>query len=193
MRLTDRRRFLHDTAALAAAIVALPPGSSRAGDNADPEPAAADAKTVSANEILRVAVVGVHGRGMDHIEGFGRLKDVRITAICDIDHNVIGSAKQSHRAALRGTSPKYVPGHRRVLDDKRSTPFGRHAQPLARAGHDLGLPGRQGRLRREARQPQRFGGRRMVEAARKYGRIVQTGTQCRSHQGIQDAVVSPLG
>jgi len=31
-------------------------------------------------------------------------------------------------------------------------------------------------------------GRRMVEAARKYGRIVQTGTQCRSHQGIQDAV-----
>ena len=31
-------------------------------------------------------------------------------------------------------------------------------------------------------------GRRMVEAARKYNRIVQTGTQCRSHQGIQDAV-----
>ena len=31
-------------------------------------------------------------------------------------------------------------------------------------------------------------GRRMVEAARKYDRIVQTGTQCRSHKGIQDAV-----
>ena len=31
-------------------------------------------------------------------------------------------------------------------------------------------------------------GRRMVEAARKYDRIVQTGTQCRSHQGIQDAI-----
>ena len=28
----------------------------------------------------------------------------------------------------------------------------------------------------------------MVEAARKYDRIVQTGTQCRSHQGIQDAI-----
>ena len=31
-------------------------------------------------------------------------------------------------------------------------------------------------------------GRRIVEAARKYDRIVQTGTQCRSHQGIQEAV-----
>ena len=31
-------------------------------------------------------------------------------------------------------------------------------------------------------------GRRMVEAARKYDRIVQTGTQCRSHKGIQDAI-----
>ena len=31
-------------------------------------------------------------------------------------------------------------------------------------------------------------GRRMVEAARKYDRIVQTGTQCRSHKGIQDAM-----
>ena len=31
-------------------------------------------------------------------------------------------------------------------------------------------------------------GRRIVEAARKYDRIVQTGTQCRSHQGIQDAI-----
>ena len=31
-------------------------------------------------------------------------------------------------------------------------------------------------------------GRRMVEAARKYNRIVQTGTQCRSHKGIQDAM-----
>ena len=28
----------------------------------------------------------------------------------------------------------------------------------------------------------------MVEAARKYNKIVQTGTQCRSHKGIQDAV-----
>ena len=90
MRLPDRRRFLHDTAALAAALVALPAGSTRASDNEDSEFTATDSKAVSANDILRVGVVGVHGRGMDHIEGFGRLKDVRITAICDIDQNVIG-------------------------------------------------------------------------------------------------------
>ncbi|MGZ3391034.1 MAG: twin-arginine translocation signal domain-containing protein, partial [Isosphaeraceae bacterium] len=33
MRLPDRRRFLRDTAALAAALVALPAGSTRASDN----------------------------------------------------------------------------------------------------------------------------------------------------------------
>ena len=31
-------------------------------------------------------------------------------------------------------------------------------------------------------------GRRMVEVARKYNRICQTGTQCRSNKGMQDAI-----
>src|SRR5262249_55096032 len=31
-------------------------------------------------------------------------------------------------------------------------------------------------------------GRRMVQAARKYGKIVQTGAPCRSHKGMQEAI-----
>ncbi|MGZ3300915.1 MAG: twin-arginine translocation signal domain-containing protein, partial [Isosphaeraceae bacterium] len=81
MRLPDRRRFLHDTAALAAALVALPAGSTRASDNEDSGLSETECKAISANDILRIGVVGVHGRGMEHIEGFGHLKDVRITAI----------------------------------------------------------------------------------------------------------------
>ena len=56
------------------------------------------------------------------------------------------------------------------------------------AGDDLGLPGRQGRLRREAGQPQRQRRPPHGRGGAKYERIVQTGTQCRSHKGIQDAI-----
>ena len=56
----------------------------------------------------------------------------------------------------------------------------RHARSLALAGHDLGLPGRQGRVRRKAAKPDPWEGRKAVEAARKYQRIVQMGTQSRT-------------
>ena len=56
--------------------------------------------------------------------------------------------------SLRGQRPRTVQDFRRVLDDKRVDALrDRHTRPLARAGHDLGLPGRQGRLCREANQP----------------------------------------
>src|SRR5512135_1448786 len=89
MRTLHRRRFLHDTASLAAALSAIPSGMSSADHKARP---LGNAKPAGPNETLRMAVVGVRGRGMDHIEGLGRQKDVRITAICDIDQNVIGPA-----------------------------------------------------------------------------------------------------
>src|SRR5208337_5495458 len=54
MRLPDRRRFLHDTAALAAALVALPAGSTRARDNEDSGLSETEGRAVSANDILRV-------------------------------------------------------------------------------------------------------------------------------------------
>ena len=70
---------------------------------------------------------------------------------------------------------------RKVLDDKDTRRrLDRHAQPLALADDDLGLPGGQGRVRREAVQPQHLRGPQLVEAARKYDRIVQHGTQSRS-------------
>ena len=188
MRLPDRRRFLHDTAALAAALVALPAGSTRAGTNEDSEPAATESKAVSANDILRVGVVGVHGRGMDHIEGFGHLKDVRITAICDIDQNVIGSAKHEIEQ-LYGTAPRYYQDIRRLLEDKEidaiSVATTNHWHALAtiwacQAGKDVYVEKPVSHNVTE--------GRRMVEVARKENRIVQTGTQLRSHKGIQDAM-----
>src|SRR3974377_492477 len=48
-----------------------------------------------ANDRLRVAVLGVNGRGQDHIDGFMKLDNVDIATLCDPDANVLaGRAKQ---------------------------------------------------------------------------------------------------
>src|SRR3954453_18617259 len=188
MRPMDRRRFLHDSAALAALMAADNRFSSRA--EARQDDSATTVKPGSPNEVLRVAVVGVHGRGMDHVEGFGQLKkDVRITTICDIDANVIGPAKKELEHLYGGATISHVQDIRRLLDDKSidaisvATPNHWHALATiwaCQAGKDVYVEKPVSHNVTE--------GRRTVEAARKYNRIVQTGTQIRSHKGIQDAM-----
>ncbi len=184
MRSLARRNFLRDTAALAASLAAVPGiTASAAPDDND-----AGGKPAGANDTLNVAVCGVKGRGMEHIEGWGNLKDVRITTICDIDLGVTGPAEKAI-AQRYGASPKVVQDLRRVLDDKSidaisvATPNHWHALATiwaCQAGKDVYVEKPVSHNVSE--------GRRMVAAARKYERIVQTGTQCRSHQGIQDAI-----
>src|SRR5438128_2527944 len=114
MRSPNRRHFLQDTAAMAASLAAVPAAAARTDGN-DKE---ADVKPSGPNEVLRVAVCGVRGRGMEHIQGWGNLKkDVRITTICDVDLNVTGPAKQAV-ARRYGSEPEVVQDLRRVLDDK---------------------------------------------------------------------------
>ena len=105
MRPPNRRHFLQDSAALAAGLAALPHAGARADEPGDAKPA-------GPNEVLRVAVCGVHGRGLEHIQGWGKLKnDVRITTICDVDLNVTGRAGKAverytkDRAARRPGRP----------------------------------------------------------------------------------------
>jgi predicted dehydrogenase len=186
MRPLDRRHFLRDTASLAASLAAIPTISA-AGRETDDD-ADADRKPASPNDTLRVAVCGVKGRGMDHIAGWSKQKDVRITTICDVDLNVTGRATKAI-AKRYGSEPRIVQDIRKLLDDKTidaisvATPNHWHALATiwaCQAGKDVYVEKPVSHNLSE--------GRRMVEAARKHGRIVQTGTQCRSHKGIQDAV-----
>ncbi|APW59591.1 Gfo/Idh/MocA family protein [Paludisphaera borealis] len=186
MREPNRRHFLHDTAKLAAAIAALPAGYAKAASPAD-EPA--DSSKPSANETLRVAVIGVHGRGMDHVEGFCKQKNVTVATICDIDPQSGARAQHEVEKLSPGSAPKYVQDIRRLLDDKSidavsiATPNHWHALAAIwaiQAGKDVYVEKPVSHNVSE--------GRRIVEAARKHDKIVQTGTQCRSHKGIQDAM-----
>jgi hypothetical protein len=38
-------------------------------------------RVFGANDRVRVAICGLHGRGMDHVENFSRLRNVEIAAV----------------------------------------------------------------------------------------------------------------
>src|SRR5207244_1288483 len=89
MSLLSRRDFLHDSAALTAALAS-------AGLLSDSVAAAAKSgkavKRSDANDQLNVAVIGVHGRGVSHVDGFAGRHNCVVTTICDADKAVIGTA-----------------------------------------------------------------------------------------------------
>ena len=42
-----------------------------------------------ANDRLRVAVIGINGRGKDHISGFMKQENVEVATLCDVDNVVL--------------------------------------------------------------------------------------------------------
>jgi predicted dehydrogenase len=51
------------------------------------------ARAQGANEELRVAVIGLNGRGGSHIDGILSAKGARLVALCDCDSKVLARAK----------------------------------------------------------------------------------------------------
>jgi len=178
-----RRDFLEQSlftaAAAAAAALAATPSAIRAEDSA---------KKKSANERLRVACVGVRGRGGEHIREFGRNSNCELVAIVDVDEAVGNRRVEEIKSRLKRT-PKYYRDIRKMLEDPSidvvsiATP--NHWHSLAaiwaiQAGKDV-----------YCEKPVSHNvseGRRVVQAARKHNKIVQTGTQCRSNPGMREAI-----
>src|SRR5690348_7101876 len=113
MRSISRRDFLQDSA-LAAALA----GAGMVSDTFAAERAAA-AKKAQVNDQLRVAVIGVHGRGMSHVSAFaGNTKlNTLITTVCDADSAVIGNAMKAIEKK-QGNAPKFEQDIRKVVEDK---------------------------------------------------------------------------
>ncbi len=164
---------------------------SRRGFLSSAAPAIA-ANRLSPNDRLRVAVVGLLRRGRDHIRCFHELakeQNVQVAALCDIDEPVLRK-RAAEFPDPAGRSPRLLTDFRRLLDDPSidalaySTPNHWHALNTiwaCQAGKDV--------LVEKPASYSIVEGRRMVEAARKYNRMVQHGTQSRSnpamHQGIR--------
>ena len=185
----DRRQFLHNSAALAASLSAFEVAATRARADDAPAPGPKpEAKKVGPNDQIRVAVIGVRSRGLEHVGSYLKQKDARITAICDADKNVIGPANKMIKLVY-GSEPKYVQDMRRIFDDPEidavsiATP--NHWHSLAtiwacQAGKDVYVE--------KPISHNVLEGRKAVEASRKYNKVVAAGTQCRSQKGIQDAI-----
>ncbi|WZO96687.1 Gfo/Idh/MocA family oxidoreductase [Isosphaeraceae bacterium EP7] len=140
------------------------------------------------NDRVRVAVIGVHSRGVDLVNEFARQPGAELVAICDIDPSTF--AKPLKTAEAAGIpAPRTEADFRKILEDKSidaiavATPDHWHALMTVmgcQAGKDVYVE--------KPASHNVVEGRRMIEASRKYGRIVQVGTQRRSMPHIHDAV-----
>lgn len=75
------------------------------------------AQIKGANDRLRVAIVGVNGRGQAHMGGFSKLPNVAITHFVDVDSAIL--AKRAAEFTAKGNpAPKTEHDYRRLLDSK---------------------------------------------------------------------------
>jgi predicted dehydrogenase len=141
-------------------------------------------RVFGANDRVRVAVCGLHGRGKDHLSAFSRLSNVEIAALCDVDENVL----RKHQGEVRSSSQTYV-DTRKLLEDKSidaisiATPNHWHSLMAiwaCQAGKDVYVE--------KPCSHNLWEGRQLVHAAQRYNRIVQHGTQIRSASAIQEAI-----
>jgi predicted dehydrogenase len=149
----------------------------------------------SPNERINIAVIGVHGRGgggpnggIGHIKEFSRVPNVRVATLCDVDERLFPE-KVAQAEEASGFKPKTEIDFRKVLEDKDidavsiTTPEQWHALQTiwaCQAGKDVYVEKPVSHTIDE--------GRKMVQAARKYNRVVQAGTQRRSDRSTIEAV-----
>ena len=144
--------------------------------------------SIGANDRINVAVAGIRGRGQSHIRNFGEMENVQIKTLCDVDEKLFPD-RVKMTEEVQGSRPGTEVDIRRVLEDPDidvvafATPnhwhalgtiwacqAGKHVYCEKPSSHNI------------------FEGRKMVDAARKYNRIVQIGYQNRSRQNTNAAI-----
>lgn len=143
---------------------------------------------LGANDRILMAVAGVNGRGRNHIQEWCKIPGVEITWIIDPDTRLYPEIEKMV-VELQGKKPKFTTDIRKALEDKNltavSTATPDHWHALAaiwacQAGKHV-----------YAEKPLShtiWEGQKMVEAARKYNRVVQCGMQNRSIYGVRKAI-----
>jgi predicted dehydrogenase len=174
----SRREFLERSLFATAALSLAKPRRASAADDV----------VTNASDKLRVAIVGVKGRGGSHIGGYIERPDCEIVALVDVDETFL-NLRADEIEKKTGKRPTLYSDMRKCFEDKSihivsiATP--NHWHSLAaiwaiQAGKDVYVEKPVSHNVSE--------GRRVVEAARKYNRIVQTGTQSRSNPGMREAI-----
>jgi predicted dehydrogenase len=140
-------------------------------------------RVLGANDRIRLGVIGTGRQGIDNMENFMR-HGVEVAGVCDVyEPNLANGLKAA------GGKAKTYKDFRQLLDDKEidvvinATPDHWHALPTVmacQAGKDVYTEKPVSVVVDE--------GKKMVEAARKYKRVVQVGLWQRSNLHFQKAV-----
>jgi predicted dehydrogenase len=152
--------------------------------------AAASQTTLSAspNDTIRVATIGLNGRGKDHIKEITGQAGVELVAVCDIDQQVLAKGAKDVETRT-GKAPKTFTDYRKLLEDKSidaisiATPNHWHALmtiQACQAGKDVYVE--------KPCTHNLFEVKQIVAAARKYDRLVQQGSQSRSSVALRDGI-----
>jgi predicted dehydrogenase len=165
-----RREFIKSSLAAGAAMAMVAPFS----------------RVLGANNDIRIAVVGIRSKGRGHINDFRAIPGVRVVALCDADRSILDCEVQKFKD--RNEKVDAYVDYRKLLDDKNidaiviATPNHWHALMTVwacQAGKNVYVE--------KPVSHNIWEGRKMIEAARKYNRIVQAGTQQRSCLAVQEA------
>jgi len=145
------------------------------------------AKAMSANDKIVVGVMGIGGRGTALAAMFAQRNDVEMAYLCDADARRFPNARKRVEEA-QGRPVKFVQDFRRILDDRavdvlvNATPDHWHALGTimaCQAGKHVYVE--------KPMAHNVWEGRKMIEAARKYRRVVDVGMQSRSAPYVRAA------
>lgn len=149
------------------------------------------ASILGANDRINVAVIGIRGRGVSHIDAWCNLKEshnIRLKTLCDTDEQFFDPRSKTVLDKT-GIKPSTEWDMRKVLDDKEidvvsfATPnhwhalgtiwacqAGKHVYVEKPSSHNI------------------WEGRKMIEASRKYNKRIQVGFQNRSIPNVIEAM-----
>jgi predicted dehydrogenase len=141
-----------------------------------------------ASDRVRIAVIGIHGMGQNHIAAYNAIENVQVAALCDIDESLFDGVVAKHFTAKNLPKPKLYTDIRKLLEDKDidavsvvtpnhwhtlasiwSIQAGKHVSVEKPCCHNI------------------FEGQKLVEASRKYNVLVQDGAEQRSNPCAQSA------
>jgi predicted dehydrogenase len=160
---------------------------------------ASRSRAVAASDKINVAVVGLGGRGRNHMSAYAKLPEANIVALCDVNQAALERGQAQVEKAT-GNKPKGYADMKQVFEDKSidavSMPLPNHWHALAtiwacQAGKDVYIE--------KPACHNVFEGEQMVAAARKYNRMVQIGSQSRTMEHkiravklLQDGVIGKV-
>ncbi|MDR2118616.1 MAG: Gfo/Idh/MocA family oxidoreductase [Tannerellaceae bacterium] len=188
MKTHSRRTFLATALTGTVASAVAPAALAAEVSGAVESPVVIPQRAFGANDRIRIAVLGVNGRGQSHIDILMKQGDTDVVALCDPDSAILARRAKSFEEKY-GRSLSAVQDFRRLYERNDidavtlATPNHWHALQTVmacQAGKDVYLE-----------KPATHNvseGRKIIEAAYRYNRIVQHGVQLRSSEAIREAI-----